>query len=72
MSEIVIAIVQSRLSDQIPEIVAELWLVLMTPLKTLQGSRCYAILSCLMLKRAPGTGDTGGLQSLGSHGVRHD
>lgn len=55
MSEIVIAIVQSRLSDQIPEIVAELWLVLMTPLKTPQGSRCYAILSCLMLKRAPGT-----------------
>ena len=55
MSEIVIAILQSRLSDQIPEIVAQLWLVLRTPLKTLQGSRCDAILSCLMLKRAQGT-----------------
>lgn len=42
MSEIVIAILRSRLSDQIPEIVAELWLVLRTPLKTLQGSRCCA------------------------------
>lgn len=53
MLEIVIAILQRRLSDQIPEIVAELRLVLMTPLNTLQGtSRGVKHTSCIILSDA--------------------
>lgn len=53
MLEIVIAILQRRLSDQIAEIVAELWLELMTPLNTLQGTSCWAKhTSCIILSDA--------------------
>ena len=53
MLEIVKAILQRRLSDQIPEIVAELRLVLMTPLNTLQGTGCgVKHTSCIILSDA--------------------